>query len=153
MENISIKHEDIIYSSKFQSKDNQTLIVELREEMLLKFNGSINLTDIYKQIRAFQDYTIDEVFSIMKDLPQEKFNLKKDSDKYELDIAFPVMKKEKHLIINLNPVTESKENLIQSLTKIIKDQENKINDLEKEINELKINLANKGKGQENNNNK
>ena len=49
---------------------------------------------------------MEEIFAVMKDLLDEKFNLTKESDKLKLDIKFPVMKKEKHLIILLNPVSQ-----------------------------------------------
>ena len=139
----TITFEDKTYSCKLISKDGQVLNVELSEDLFLKFNGSINLKDIYSQIHAFDEYTMEEVFSVMKDLSEEKFNLIKESDKFKLDIKIPVMKKEKHLIIDLNPIIESTDDIIQRLLKLEKNQEERIKALEIEINELKSILVNK----------
>ena len=85
----------------------------------MKFKGSLNLKNIYDRIHAFDDYTMEENFAVMKDIPEEKFNLTKESDKLKLEIKFTVMKKEKHLIIELNPVSQSTDSIIQCLMKKI----------------------------------
>lgn len=140
---ISLKFEDKIYSCKIESTDGQTLSAELSEEMLLKFKGCINLKDIYNQIRAFDDYTMEEIFTVMKDMSEDKFNITKESDKLKLDIKFTVMKKDKHLIMELNPVSESNDSIIQRLVKMNKNIEERIKALEKEINEIKNQKTNK----------
>ena len=81
---------------------------------------------------------MEEIFSAMKDISQEQFNLIKKSDKLELDIAFKVMKKEKHLFIKLNEVKETKADIIKHLIEIIKNQKERIKALKIGINELKI---------------
>lgn len=129
------------YSCELTSTDNQTINLGINENGLLKFNGTITLKDIYQQIAAFDEYTMEEVFAVLKDLPDDKFAIIKESDKYKFDIICKVIKKEKHLFINLNPVIESKNDLIQRLININKINEGRINTLQKEINELK-NLIN-----------
>ena len=75
---VPIQFESKTYSCKLESKDSQELKVEISEEIILKFKGNTNLKNIYEQIRAFDDYTMEEVFTAMKDLPKEDFNLKKN---------------------------------------------------------------------------
>ena len=140
---VPIQFESKTYSCKLESKDSQELKIEISEEMFLKFKGNTNLKNIYEQIRAFDDYTMEEVFTAMKDLPKEDFNLKKEYDKIKLDIKFKIMKKEKHLIIDLIEVKESNESIIQNLMKINKKNEERLEALEKELLELKNNKEKK----------
>lgn len=109
----------------------------------MKFKGSLNLKNIYDRIDAFDDYTMKENFAVMKDIPEEKFNLTKESDKLKLEIKFTVMKKEKHLIIELNPVSQSTDSIIQCLMKKNKNNEERLIALEKKRNELKNKITNK----------
>ena len=98
----------------------------------------MNIKNIYEQIRAFNGYTMEEIFSAINDIPQEKFNLTKKSDKLEFDIPFIVIKKEKHLLISLNEVTETNADIIERLMEISKNQKERIKALEEAINDLKI---------------
>ena len=81
---------------------------------------------------------MEEIFSAINDIPQEKFNLTKKSDKLEFDIPFIVIKKEKHLLISLNEVTETNADIIERLMGISKNQKERIKALEEAINDLKI---------------
>ena len=135
---IPIKFEDKNYLCKVESTDSNLIHIELSEDLFPKYQGTLAVKVIYEQIRAFRGYTMEEIFSVMKDICQEKFNLIKKSDKLELDITFTVMKKEKHLLINLNEVFESNSDIIKRLMEISKNQEDRIKALEKGINELKI---------------
>ena len=134
---ISLKFENEIYLCKLESTDSNLLNIELSKNLFPKYKGSVELKNIYEQIRAFDEYTMEEVFSVMKDISQEKFKLIKESDKFKLDIAFTVMKKDKHLLINLNEIIESNDDIIKRLIQLNKNQEEKIKALEKEIDELK----------------
>ena len=60
---------------------------------------------------------MEEIFSVMEDISKEKFNLIKESDKLKLDISFPILKKEKHLLINLKEVIETSSDIIKRLKK------------------------------------
>ena len=142
---IPIKFEDKNYLCKLESTDSNLINIELSQDLILKYNGTISIKDICDQIRAFSGYSMEEIFSAMKDISQEKFNLIKKSDKLELDIAFKVMKKEKHLFIKLNEVHETKADIIKHLMEIIKNQKERINALKIGINELKIKKEKKEK--------
>ena len=140
---IPIKFEDKNYLCKLESTDSNLINIELSQDLILKYNGTIFIKDICGQISAFSGYSMEEIFSAMKDISQEQFNLIKKSDKLELDIAFKVMKKEKHLFIKLNEVHETRADIIKHLMEIIKNQKERIKALEKGINELKIKKENK----------
>ena len=146
---IPIKFEDKNYLCKLESTDSNLINIELSQDLILKYNGTIFIKDICGQIRAFSGYSMEEIFSAMKDISQEQFNLIKKSDKLELDIAFKVMKKEKHLFIKLNEVQETKADIIKHLMEIIKNQKERINALKIGINELKIKKEKKEKEKEN----
>ena len=134
---IQIKFEEKTYSGKLSSTDSQVLNAELSSEMFSKFTGNINLKSIYEQIIAFEDSSMEEIFSSIKELSQDNLNLKKESDKYILDIKFIILKKERHLIIDLNQVEESLNSIIHHLIKMVQESEADIKILEKEISELK----------------
>ena len=133
---MKFKHENYLF--KLESTDSNLINIELSKDLLSKYNGSINLKDVYEQISALKGYSMEEIFSVMEDISKEKFNLIKESDKLKLDIAFPILKKEKHLLINLKEVIETSSDIIKRLMEKCKNQEDRITALEKEINELKI---------------
>ena len=142
---IPIKFEDKNYLCKLESTDSNLINIELSQDLILKYNGTISIKDICGQIRAFSGYSMEEIFSAMEDISQEQFNLIKKSDKLELDIAFKVMKKEKHLFIKLNEVHETKADIIKHLMEIIKNQKERIKAPKIGINELKINKEKENK--------
>ena len=60
--------------------------------------------------------------------------MSKSSDKYYLDFTFKVLKKEKHLKLEINEVSISKTEIIQDLLKMTQNNEKRLKNLEKEIN-------------------
>ena len=135
---IPLKFEEKDYLCKLESTDSNLINVILSRDSLPEYKGNIDLKNIYEQIRAFNGYTMEEIFSAINDIPQEKFNLTKKSDKLEFDIPFIVIKKEKHLLISLNEVTETNADIIERLMEINKNQKERIKNLEEAINDLKI---------------
>ena len=135
---IPLKFEEKDYLCKLESTDSNLINVILSRDSLPEYKGNIALNNIYEQIRAFNGYTMEEIFSAINDIPQEKYNLTKKSDKLEFDIPFIVIKKEKHLLISLNEVTETNADIIERLMEISKNQKERIKALEEAINDLKI---------------
>ena len=135
---IPLKFEEKDYLCKLESTDSNLINVILSRDSLPEYKGNIDLKNIYEQIRAFNGYTMEEIFSAINDIPQEKFNLTKKSDKLEFDIPFIVIKKEKHLLISLNEVIETNADIIERLMEISKNQKERIKALEEAINDLKI---------------
>ena len=64
--------------------------------------------------------------------------MSKSSDKYFLDFAFKVLKKERHLKFEVNEISTSKEEIIQDLLKRCLNNKKRIENLEKEIDKLKF---------------
>ena len=135
---IPLKFEEKDYLCKLESTDSNLINVILSRDSLPEYKGNIALNNIYEQIRAFNGYTMEEIFSAINDIPQEKFNLTKKSDKLEFDMPFIVIKKEKHLLISLNEVIETNADIIERLMEISKNQKERIKALEEAINDLKI---------------
>ena len=83
---ISIKFEEKSYLWKLESTNYNLINIELSQDLILKYNGITVINDICDKISAFSGYSIEEIFSELKDTSKEKFNLIKKSDKLELDI-------------------------------------------------------------------
>jgi ABC-type transporter MlaC component len=94
-----INFEEKNYDCKMESNDDQNINITLANECLQKFNGNISLKDIYEKLPVFEDYTMKEFFSVLEDLKDEKFQIKKEKNKYKLNILIKVLNKEKILNI------------------------------------------------------
>jgi hypothetical protein len=86
---------------------------------------------------GMEDYTMKEIFAVFEDLKDEKFQIKKEEDKFKFSILIKILNKEKTLTIDINEVTQSEDDLIKYLIKTLKSQEDRITKLENELNELK----------------
>ena len=60
------------------------------------FQGSLSLEEIISQISLFEDYNIQEICEILKELNSEKFILNENSGKYQLNIKINILKKRKN---------------------------------------------------------
>ena len=134
---VNINFEENNYECKIESKDDQTINLTFANEGLTKFNGNITLKDIYGRLPAFEDYTMKEFFGVLEELKDEKFQMKKEEDKFKFLILIKILNKEKTLTIDINEVTQSEDDLIKYLIKTLKSQEDRIAKLENELNELK----------------
>ena len=94
-----INFEEKNYDCKMESNDDQNINITLANECLQKFNGNISLKNIYEKLLVFEDYTMKEFFSVLEDLKDEKFQIKKEKNKYKLNILIKVLNKEKILNI------------------------------------------------------
>ena len=63
--------------------------------------------------------------------------MSKSSDKYFLDFTFKVLKKERHLKLEINEISISKEEIIQDLLKRALNNKKRIENLQKEMDILK----------------
>ena len=156
-----LKKEEIIfegnsYSCELKPDINDSIICNIYLNDLLNFEGKITLKDIYLQIPAFDEYTMEELFNILNEVGKEKFELRNSSNQYNLKISIRVLKKDKELNILLNPKSLSNMEIIQHLLSKVKTNENKIQILEKElqnIHELKAKLEQIKKEKEENKDK
>ena len=129
--------EEKNYECKIESKDDQNISVSFKNEGLVKFNGNITLKDIYEKLPVFEDYTMKELFEILIELKDDKFQIIKENDKYKLNILIKVLNKEKTLSIDITEVTQSEDDLIKFLINEVKSQEERISNLENELKKLK----------------
>ena len=134
----NINFEGKNYDCKIESNDDQNICIIFENEGTPKYKGNISLQDIYKKFSSLKDYTMKDFFAILEDLKDEKFQIKKEEDKYQLNILIKVLKKEKPLIIDIVETTYSKNDLIQFLIKKVKSNAERIACLEKELKNLKI---------------
>ena len=131
------KFEEKNYECKIEAKDDKNISVSFKNEGLVKFNGNITLKDIYEKLPVFEDYTMKELFEILIELKDDKFQIIKENDKYKLNILIKVLNKEKTLSIDITEVTQSEDDLIKFLINEVKSQEERISNLENELKKLK----------------
>ena len=103
---VEIKFEDRIYSWEIKIADKESMDIKIDEKFILVFKGKIKLANIYEQISGLNGYSAEEILSNLSDLKSEKFNIYKDKESYNLDIAIKVLKKEKHFITSLEKITK-----------------------------------------------
>ena len=140
MEIVSLIHfENEKYECKIESTDKQNINVNIENNGLLKFKGSISLKEIYSKVSLLKGFSMEELFSVINDLKEENFKIVKESDKFIFDITFKVLKKEKHLQITIKEVSESTNDMTKNL--LIDNQKNnqKITEHENSIKENKQN--------------
>ena len=102
------------------------------------FQGSLSLEEIITQISLFEDYNIQEIYEILKELNSEKFILNENSGKFQLNIKINILKKEKLLKVELVEFEKTKDQLISDLQNIKSENNSKITNLkEKYVNLLK----------------
>ena len=134
---IKFSFEEYNYDCILESTDKENIKISIKEDSLPKFSKTINLNEIYEQIRAFKEYSMEEFFSALDELGKDKITMSKSSDKYYLEFTFKVLKKEKLLKLEMNEISTSKEEIIQDLLKRCLNNKKRIANLEKEINILK----------------
>ena len=91
---INFNGKNIKVKSKIE-KGSIEFFLTLTEFKNLK--GSISLELIVSQMPAFEDYTIQEVYEVIKELASDKYLLTEESGKYELTLKIIVLQKEKKL--------------------------------------------------------
>ena len=133
----SLNFEEKNYECKIEANDDQNISISFKNEGLVKFNGNITLKDIYEKLPVFEDYTMKELFEILIELKDDKFQIIKENDKYKLNILIKVLNKEKTLSIDITEVTHSEDDLIKFLINEVKSQEERISNLENELKKLK----------------
>ena len=94
---IKFSFEEHNYEFILEATDKETIKILIKEDSLQKFKKTLNLKEIYEQIRAFKEYSMEEFFSALDELGKDNITLSKSSDRYYLDLTFKVLKKEKHL--------------------------------------------------------
>ena len=97
LKNVEIVFEGNTYSCELKPDTNDSIICNICQNGLSNFEGKITLKDVYSQIKAFEDYSMEELFTVLKDIEKDKFELINSSDKYNLKISIQVLKKNKRI--------------------------------------------------------
>lgn len=119
-------------------KDKNNLDIYLLNNCIIKYKGNIHISNIEYNL-GIKDFNINDIFDEIFLLNKNKFNIKKESDKYELKIEFTILSKKRYLIIDLNEIKDDKNDMkiINELKEELKNKENKIKFLEEELNKYK----------------
>ena len=94
--NVEVNFEGNFYSCELKPESNDSITCNVYLNSFLNFEGKIILKDDYAQIIAFEDYSMEELFNILKEIEKEKFELVNSYNKYNLKILIKVLKKEKN---------------------------------------------------------
>ena len=100
------------------------------------FQGCLSFEEIISQISLFEDYNIQEIYEILKELNSEKFILNENSGKYQLNIKINILKKEKILKVELVEFEKTKDQLISDLQNIKSENNSKITNLKEKYLKL-----------------
>ena len=135
LKSIKIENEGNKYICKVQIIKGILNISLYIKNNILKYEGNITLNKIQNQIGTFNDYNINEIFEEIKILNKNNFKIIKEKEnEYKLRIKFIILRRKKHLYINLynNNKDIDKNELIKYISKlkeIIKIKDHKIKEL------------------------
>ena len=140
-----INFEDKSYSCEIRAENNESLIIKIHKDGIPNFEGKLALKEIYSQIPALDEYSMEEIFNILKELEKDKFEMVNNSanNQIQLKIMVKILKKTKELYINLvklEPKSQSKEEIIQQLLSSALSHQKKLEILEKELKALREKL-------------
>ena len=137
LKNIELNFEGNFFSCELKPESNDSITCNIYQNSLLNFEGKITLKDVYAQINAFEDYSMEELFNILKEIEKEKFELVNSYNKYNLKILIKVLKKEKELNIPLEKKSHSNKEILHYILNEVKIPDKQREDLEKNIQILK----------------
>ena len=133
------------------SKKKKILTVTLFQGNDMKYRSKLTLDEIYNQLPAFEDYTIKEIESELKNIGEQDITIERSEDKILFKYKMIILKKTKYLTFELFPsekyveneddkedyeyTEEEKVQMIEDLKKEIEAQNKEIADLENKIKE------------------
>ena len=135
--NVEIVFEGNSYSCELKPDTNDSIACNIYQNGLPNFEGKITLKDIYSQIPAFDEYSMEEIFNVLNEVEKDKFELVNSSNQYKLKIMIQVIKKMKELNIPLEHKSPSNMEILQYLLTRVKTNQNQIEHLENELHNLR----------------
>ena len=134
---IELSDGDNKYICSIQKNKNY-LEIFLNNNNVIKYKGNIYVSNI-EYILGICNFNINDIFHEIYNLNKNKFNIKKDNNKYQLKIEFIILNQKRYLNIDLNEYIENENDtkFINELKEIIKDKDNKIKLLKEELNKYK----------------
>jgi len=136
------------YACEISPENNESIIIKIYQDGLLNFVGKLSLKEIYSQIPAFDEYSMEEIFNVLNDIEKDKFEIINLSNQFQLKIMIKVLKKLKELSFILKPKSQSKSEIIQNLLSIAISNTKRIDILEKQIKEFREQLKAKAQKEE-----
>jgi len=137
LKNVEIVFEGNSYSCELKPDTNDSISGNIYLNGLPNFEGKIALKDIYSQIPAFDEYSMEEIFNVLNDVEKDKFELVNSSNQYKLKILIKVIKKMKELNIPLEHKSPSNMEILQYILAQVKTNQNQIEHLENELHNLR----------------
>jgi len=137
LKNVEIVFEGNSYSCELKPDTNDSISCNIYLNGLPNFEGKIALKDIYSQIPAFDEYSMEEIFNVLNDVEKDKFELVNSSNQYKLKILIKVIKKMKELNIPLEHKSPSNMEILQYILAQVKTNQNQIEHLENELHNLR----------------
>jgi len=138
LKSIELENEGNKYICKIQLINEILNISLYLNNNILKYEGNITINKIQNQIRAFDEYNIDEIFEEINILNNNNFKIiKENNNEYKLRIKFIILRRKKYLYINLYNNNIDKIDLIKYILKlkeIIKNKNEKIKSLDNKLN-------------------
>ena len=68
LKNIELNFEGNFFSCELKPESNDSITCNIYQNSLLNFEGKITLKDVYAQIIAFEDYSMEELCNILKEI-------------------------------------------------------------------------------------
>ena len=137
-----------LFSCEISPGNNESLKCKIYQDDFLNFEGKLSLKELYSQIPAFDEYSMEEIFSVLNDIEKDKFEIINSSNQLKLKIMIKVIKKLKELSIILEPKSQSKSEIIQNLLSLVIKNKKRLDILEKQIKEFSDKLKAKTKKKE-----
>ena len=137
LKNVEIVFEGNSYSCELKPDTNDSISCNIYLNGLPNFEGKIALKDIYSQIPAFDEYSMEEIFNVLNDVEKDKFELVNSSNQYKLKILIKVIKKMKELNIPLECKSPSNMEILQYILAQVKTNQNQIEHLDNELHNLR----------------
>ena len=140
---IELMRDDIKYKTQIEIY-KEYLYIFLYEKNIIKHKGHIHKINIQYQL-GILNYAINDIYDEIYKLDNNKFNLIKDNNKYELQIEFIILNKKRYINIELYENIDNNNNnndneyikTINELKGIIKEKDNQIKLLQEELNKYK----------------
>ena len=124
-----LNYQDQTFSCELTPVSNDLIICKIYKEDFLNFQGKLSLKEVYSQIPALDEYSMEELFKVLNALEKDKFEIINSSNVIKLKIMIQILKKMKELYITLEPKSHSNEEIIQYLLTTVRNNEKEILEL------------------------
>ena len=64
-----------LFSCEISPGNNESLKCKIYQDDFLNFEGKLSLKELYSQIPAFDEYSMEEIFNVLNDIEKDKFEI------------------------------------------------------------------------------